>query len=87
MYVISYLRELYAAELPYRAIAVYSYLKDRMNKQRTCYPSIGTIAKELSMSRSTVQRAIQDLERTGFVTKEQRWRESGGRSSLLFTVK
>ena len=28
-----------------------------------------------------------DLVRAGLVTKEQRWRENGGRSSLLFTLK
>lgn len=84
---IAYLRALYAADLPYRAIAVYSYLKDRVNKDGTCYPAIGTIARELHMSRSTVNRAIKDLERTGFVVKEQRWRTSGGKSSLLFTIK
>lgn len=53
----------------------------------TCYPSIGTIAKDLKLSRRTVQRAIADLEKTGHLQKEQRWRENGGKSSLLFTVK
>ena len=57
------------------------------NKDGTCYPSIGTIAKDLKLSRRTVQRAIADLEKTGHLQKEQRWRENGGKSSLLFTVK
>jgi len=85
--VIAYLRELYETELPYRAIAVYCYLKDRANQEGQCFPAIGTIARELTMSRKTVERAIQDLERSGFIKKEQRWRTNGGRSSLLFTVK
>ena len=79
-------REIYEAELPHRAVAVYLYLKDRANKEGTCYPAIGTIAKELHVSASTVKRAISDLERSGFIRKKQRWRENGGRSSLLFEI-
>lgn len=82
-----YFAEIYAKELPHRAKAVYMYLKDRSNKEGQCYPAIGTIAKELQLSRRTVERAIDDLVRAGLVTKEQRWRENGGRSSLLFTLK
>lgn len=63
------------------------YLKDRSDEQSQCYPALGTIAKELGLSRKTVERAIHDLEQAGLLTKEQRWRENGGRSSLLFTLK
>lgn len=83
----SYITSLYAEDVPHRAVAVYRYLKDRVNRDSTCYPAIGTIAKDLKLSRRTVQRAIADLEKTGRLVKEQRWRENGGRSSLLFTVK
>jgi predicted transcriptional regulator len=62
------------------------YLKDRADKDGQCYPAIGTIAKDLKLSRSTVQRAIADLVRSGRLRKEQRWRENGGRSSLLYTL-
>lgn len=83
----SYIASLYAEDVPHRAVAVYRYLKDRANKDGTCYPAIGTIANDLKLSRRTVQRAIADLEKTGHLVKEQRWRENGGKSSLLFTVK
>ena len=79
-------REIYKTNLPHRAIAVYLYLESRANKDRTCYPAIGTIAGELHLSVSTVKRAITDLEREGFLRKKQRWRENGGRSSLLYEV-
>ena len=82
-----YFTSLYAEDIPHRAIAVYMYLKDKANKDGTCYPAIGTIAKDLKISRRTVQRAITDLEQSGYLIKEQRWRENGGKSSLLFTVK
>lgn len=82
----AYDKKIYEAELPHRAVAVYLYLKDRANKEGTCYPAIGTIARELHLSVSTVKRAISDLEENGFIRKKQRWRDNGGRSSLLFEI-
>lgn len=81
-----YFSKIYASELPHRAKAVYMYLKDRCNAEGQCYPAIGTIARELNLSRRTVERAIQDLEKAGLLQKEQRWTENGGRSSLLYTL-
>lgn len=78
---------IYAEDLPHRAKTVYMYLKDRCNRDNQCYPAIGTIARELQLSRRTVERAIVDLEQAGLLVKEQRWRENGGRSSLLYTLK
>lgn len=82
-----YFSAIYSRELPHRAKTVYMYLKDRCNQNNQCYPAIGTIAKELRLSRRTVERAIADLVQAGLLTKEQRWRENGGRSSLLYTIK
>lgn len=79
-----YFSSLYSSELPHRARAVYMYLHDRADKDGKCYPAIGTIAKELKLSRSTVKRAIADLEKSGRLRKEQRWRENGGKSSNLY---
>ena len=62
------------------------YLKDRSDKKGQCYPAINTIAKELHLSIRTVERAIQDLLAAGVLKKEQRWRENGGKSSLLYTI-
>jgi predicted transcriptional regulator len=62
------------------------YLKNRANKDRTCFPAIGTIAADLKLSKRTVERALADLERAGFLKREARWRPKGGRSSNLFTI-
>lgn len=78
---------LYRDDLPHRAVAVYMYLSDRANKEGTCYPSIHTIAKELKLSPSTVKRAINDLIRAGYLVKEQRYRLSGAKSSMLYRLK
>lgn len=40
--------KLYRMDLPHRAISVYIYLADRANKDGICWPSIPTIAKDLS---------------------------------------
>ena len=74
----------YKFGLPHRAKSVYMYLYDRANKDGKCYPAIGTIARELCLSKSTVKRALADLEKGGYLWKEQRWRENGGKSSNLY---
>lgn len=79
-----YFTSVYTSELPHRAVAVFMYLRDRCDKDGKCFPAIGTIARELKLSRSTVKRAIADLEQSGRLRKEQRWRENGGKSSNLY---
>ena len=79
--------ELYRMDLPHRAIAVYVYLADRANKENICWPSIPTISKDLKLSESTTRRALGDLRKAGLVQTEQRYRENGGNSSLLYLLK
>lgn len=81
-----YFSDIYTKELPHRAKTVYMYLKDHSDKNGQCYPAIGTIARDLQLSRRTVERAITDLIHAGFLKKEQWWRKNGGRSSLLYTL-
>lgn len=77
---------LYRRDLPHRAVSVYVYLADHANRDGECWPGIRTIAKELKLSESTVRRALNDLRRAGLLETEQRYRESGGSSSLLFKL-
>ena len=74
-------------ELSPRAKAVYIYLKDHANKEGTCWPGIKTIAAGVSLSRSTVKRALDDLVKAGLVEKSIRWRENGSLSSNLYRIK
>ena len=73
-------------ELSGKAKAVYMYLLDRANSKGECWPAIPTICRQLSLSRSTVQRACKELERRGLLTRAERWRENGGRSSNLYLL-
>ena len=74
-------------ELSPRAKSVFIYLKDHANKQGICWPGINTIAEGLSLSRSTVKRALDDLVKAGLVEKSNRWRENGSLTSNLYRIK
>ena len=78
---------LYDMDLSHRAVAVYIYLSDRADKQQECFPAIPTIAKELKLSESTVRRALRDLRKAKLIETEQRYREKGGTSTLLYRLK
>lgn len=72
--------------MPHRAVAVYMYLSNRANKKKECYPSVRTIANDLHISKSTVFRALNDLEDAGLIERHERWRTGGGRSSTLYRL-
>lgn len=74
-------KKLYMEELPPRACSVYLYLFQRCYNKESCFPAIKTIASDMSLSRSTVKRALTDLENSGFILKQRRFRENGGNSS------
>ena len=82
----AYFQSIYQSSLSHRAKTVYMYLKDRTNQDGTCWPGIKTIACDLGLSRSTVKRAISDLEKAGFLQRYPRLRENGGRTSNLYKI-
>lgn len=82
----NYFESIYSDNLPSRAVAVYMYLVQRANSDGQCWPSERRMALDLSISKSTVKRAIADLVKSGYIKTEQRYRKNGAKSSLLFTV-
>ena len=79
---LSYFEKLYATEdLPHRAKHVYVYLYDRCDKEKKAWPGINRIATDLSLSRSTVKRALKDLVKAGLIRKEPHFRENGSATS------
>lgn len=80
------LNHLYKMDLPHRAVAVYIYLADRVNKDGVCWPAIPTISRDLKLSESTTRRALRDLKKAGLIQTEQRYRDNGGNSSLLYIM-
>jgi len=84
---VSYFDTIYAdALLPHRAIPVYMYLKDRSSSTGSCWPGVKTIARDLNLSRSTVKRALTDLEQRGYLAKLPRYRPNGSNTSNLYTL-
>lgn len=82
----SYFSTIYAADIPARAKAVYMYLRDRSDADGKCWPGIRTIAAEMKLSRSTVKRALADLERSGYLRRDERHRANGSLTSNLYTT-
>lgn len=81
-----YYDSIYASSLPHRAVTVYMYLKDRANREGSCWPGIRTIAKELGLSQATVKRALRDLEAGGWIVRTPRHRANGSRTSNNYKV-
>ena len=56
---------------------VYLYLLSSINKDtRQCWPSMKTIARKLDISKSTVEKAIVELEQRALIVKSNRSRDS-----------
>ena len=83
----SFFGNIYREEIPSRAKSVYMYLKDRSNAEGECWPAIKTIARDTSMSVSTVKRALNDLWKCGLLRKECRYRENCSNSSNRYFIK
>ena len=63
------------------------YLKSMSASKGECWPGIKTIAADLGLSKSTVKRAIRDLEKHRYIEKKYRHRENGSLTSNLYRVK
>ena len=84
----SYYSEIYGdPELSAKAKQVLVYLHDRANKNGESWYAIGTMAKDLSLSRSTIKRALAELTRQGRVEKQARFRENGGCTSNCYRMR
>ena len=79
-------RRIYDLGLPHRAVTVFCYLCDRANRNGICWPSTVTIAKDLNISRRTVFRALNDLEKKNLIIRRHRHRPNSGRSSNLYEL-
>jgi len=84
---VSFFGNIYREEVSSRAKTVYMYLKDRSNAEGECWPAIKTIARDTSMSVSTVKRALADLLQCGLLRKERRFRENRGNTSNRYYVR
>jgi len=56
-----------ALDITDAAFRIYCYLRIRQNKSDDCWPSLNTIVKDTGKARSTVIKAIKELEEKGHV--------------------
>ena len=83
--------EVFVNNLTFRILIVYiKYLIYFILTILICEISIKilviAIAFDIKLSPATVRRAIKDLRKAGLIETKQRYREKGGKSTLLFSV-
>ena len=83
----SYFHEIYGnPELSSKAKMVLLYLHDRANKKGESWYAIGTMAKELNLSRSTIKRALNELVSQKKIMRHTRFRTNGGCTSNRYQL-
>ena len=82
----SYKRSIFEYDISHRAVTVYMYLNQRAGIKDVCFPSVGRIARDLSISKRTVYRALDELEKLNLISRTERWTVNGGQSSTLYKL-
>lgn len=59
-------------------------LANKADENFSCYPSIATLMAEANASRSTVLRALKNLEQHGFITRRPQFHDSGAQRSSRY---
>jgi DNA-binding transcriptional MocR family regulator len=59
-------------------------LANKADEEFSCYPSIRTLMAESGAGRSTVMRALQELQAEGFITRRPQFHESGAQRSTRY---
>ena len=64
--------------------SVLHLLANKADEDFSCYPSIRTLMAESGAGRSTVMRALQELEATGFITRRSQFHDSEAQGSTPY---
>ena len=67
-------------------IAAYCALVRHADKAGRCFPSLATLANETGMSKSSLLRALADIQRLGLVNVERRSTKERGKVSNIYTL-
>ncbi|WP_082966914.1 helix-turn-helix domain-containing protein [Mycobacterium sp. 852002-51163_SCH5372311] len=59
-------------------------LANKADENFSCYPSVRTLMTEANASRSTVLRALKNLEARGYITRRPQFHDSGARRSSRY---
>lgn len=78
---ISALNWAFEQDLPHAEKSVLVALAHRADKNGYCYPGQKALSEMTGASESTVRRAIKSLDETGYLSREDRRRKNGSRTS------
>jgi DNA-binding transcriptional regulator YhcF (GntR family) len=78
---------IYRDDVSPTAISLFQYLVERSGCKGYCWPSINTIAHEIKRCRTTVKKALRELERKGYLDTEQQRRANGSKTSSIYRIK
>lgn len=56
------------------------------SKNGECFPSVGTIARDINISKRTIVRSLDNLIEENYIQKENRFLGTGKRTSNLYTI-
>lgn len=71
-------------ELGTRGVTVYAALASYANQHNTAYPSLGSLADLLGISKTTVRKAINDLVDLDWIGYKERTRNNGAKTTHRF---
>lgn len=66
--------------------AILAYVASRLGRKEVTWPNQASIAVATKLSKSTVIRALNDLERDGYIERSRRNRPNGSRSSDIYNL-
>lgn len=78
--------DVYAKEIGPHATLVYMALVRHLNADGQCWPSFQYLANMLGMSRRTVMRSIEVLDKAGLITVEERYTDKKGQTTNCYTI-
>lgn len=65
---------------------VYIYLKKFADSNNQCFPSIKKLSKLTKIGATKIKQTLAELEEKGVISKENRSRSDGGKTSNLYTL-
>lgn len=77
----------FSAPLPTTAKFTLVVLADLADEADSCFPGQEYIARATGCSSRTVRRALEDLERAGYVQRQRRHRGNGSRTSDRYVLR
>lgn len=76
-------RRIYDLGLSHKAVSVYCYLANRADRNGECFPSVRRIAEDLKISKATVFRAFNELEKNELLERFPSSSRSGGQAKFV----